>query len=54
MTQPDNGGHRKNGRRRMKNIIAVVFLDKNRAAKPQTDSTSYADRSQRLVRKIQK
>jgi hypothetical protein len=33
----------------MQNIIAVVFLDKNRAAKPQTDSTSHADRSQRLV-----
>lgn len=34
VTKPDHGGNRKNGRRRVENIVAIVFFDKNRAAKP--------------------
>ena len=52
MTQADNRRHRKSGRRRMENIIAVVFLDKDRAAKPQADRASHTDRAERLVRKV--
>jgi hypothetical protein len=37
----------------MEYIVAVVLFDEHRAAKPQADSTSDADRSERLVRKIQ-
>jgi hypothetical protein len=38
----------------MKDIVAVVFLDKDRAAKPQTDRAGDTDGAERLVRKIQK
>ena len=45
MPQPHNGRHRKNRRGRMKDIVAVVFLNENGAAKPQAHGTGYPDRS---------
>ncbi len=52
MTQPDDRRNGKRGRRRMQNIIAVVFLNKNRATKPQTDGAGDTHSAERLVRKI--
>lgn len=49
MTKPDHGRHGENSRGRVKNIVAVVFLDINRAAKPKADSTSNSDSAERLV-----
>ena len=54
VTQPDDRWHGEYCRRRMENIIAVVFFDKHGAAKPQADRTSDTHRAERLVRKIQK
>lgn len=45
MTQPNDRRHRKLGRGRTKDIVAVVFLDENGAAEPQADGTRNADRS---------
>jgi len=53
MAKPDHGRHRENGRGRAQNIVAVVFLDINRAAKPKADSTSDTNSAKRLVRKVQ-
>lgn len=54
ISQAHDRGNREGSRRRMQYIAAVVFLDKDRAAKPQADSTSDTDRAERLVRKVQK
>jgi hypothetical protein len=37
----------------MKDIVAVVLLDKDGAAKPKANGTGNADRSERFVRKVQ-
>jgi DNA repair protein RadC len=54
MPQADDRRNGKCRRRRMEHVVAVVLFDKHRAAKPQTHSTSNANRSERLVREIQK
>ena len=53
MTQPNNGRHGKGRRGRMQQIIAVIFLNKYRTAKPQTNSTSDTHGAEWLVRKVQ-
>src|SRR5690349_8612144 len=53
MPQPHNRRHRKDRRGRMKDIVAVVFLDENGAAEPKANGTGNADRSERFVREIQ-
>ena len=53
MPKPHNRRHRKDRRGRMKDIVAVVFLDKNGTAKPQANGPGDADRPERLVREIQ-
>jgi hypothetical protein len=52
--EPDDRRYWKDRRRRMKNIVAIVFFDKHRAPKPEANRTSYTDGTQRLVREIQK
>jgi hypothetical protein len=47
--QANDGRHWEDSGRRMKNVVAVVFFDEYRAAKPKADSTSYSDCTQRLV-----
>jgi hypothetical protein len=37
----------------MKDILTVVFLDENSAAKPQANGTRNADRTERLIREVQ-
>jgi hypothetical protein len=37
----------------MKHVIAVVFFDKDGAAKPQTHGACNADGAKRFVRKVQ-
>ncbi len=54
VTQADDRRDGKNRRRRVENIITVVFLDKDCATKPETYRTSNADGTKRLVRKVQK
>ena len=53
MTKPHDRRHGKRGRGRVQDIVAVVFLDKDRTAKPKADRTSDAHGAERLVRKIQ-
>ena len=52
MTQPDNGWNAEHGRGRMKDIVAVIFLDKNGAAKPQTNRPGNPHGPKRFVRKV--
>ncbi len=36
----------------MEYVVAVILFDKDRSAKPQTDRTGNANRSERFVRKV--
>ncbi len=54
MSQADYRRHGKGRRRGMKNIVAIVFLDKNGAAKPQANRLGNSYGAERLVRKVQK
>ncbi len=53
MPQPDNRRHRKRYRRRVKHIVAVIFLNKHSPAKIKTHRPRNADSAERFVRKIQ-
>lgn len=52
VTQADNGRDLEHRRRGAEHILAVVFFDENRAAKPQAHCPRDADGAQRLVRKV--
>ena len=54
MPQTDHRREPESRRRRMEDIVAVVLFDEYRAAKPQTHRSGDTDRTQRLIRKIQK
>lgn len=49
VSQPHDGRDRERCRRRVQNIVAVIFFDKNSAAKPQTNSPCNTDGAERLI-----
>lgn len=54
MPQSYNRWYAENGRGRTQYVFAIIFLDKDGAAKPQTNRPGNPNGSQRFVRKVQK
>jgi len=53
VAKANNGRHWKRCRWRMQHVIAIIFLNKDRTAKPKTNGTSNTHGAERLVRKVQ-